>query len=110
MTTIDPGDVILVDFPFTAGPQRKRRPALVLFDCGDMDCSVARITTRPPRSTFDLMVADARSAGLAPGSVVRLHKLATLEKDLIVRKLGSLGAADLTEVKTRLRDLLKFWT
>jgi hypothetical protein len=33
--TYQPGDILLVDFPFTASGQGKARPALVILDTGD---------------------------------------------------------------------------
>ena len=44
MTTYQPGDVVLLAFPFTDGVRQKQRPALVLLDTGDPDIVVARIT------------------------------------------------------------------
>ena len=35
MTSFQPGDVVLVAFPFTSGGQTNERPALVLLDTGD---------------------------------------------------------------------------
>ena len=41
-TSYQPGEVVLVAFPFTGGPHVKRRPALVILDSGDADVVVAR--------------------------------------------------------------------
>jgi len=70
-----PGDLVLVEFPFT-GPGTKLRPALVVLDSGDADVVLARVTTPP----YDIHLTDWRQAGLLAPSFVRLHKLATLSK------------------------------
>jgi len=90
----DAGDVVLVGFPFSSGSGVKQRPALVVLDSGDEDVLVARITTQSYTTRFDTILADWVSAGLLAPSTVRLHKLATVEKTLIRRKLGTLSLAD----------------
>jgi mRNA interferase MazF len=42
MTTYQPGDVVLLAFPFTDGVRQKQRPALVLLDADNPDIVVAR--------------------------------------------------------------------
>jgi mRNA-degrading endonuclease toxin of MazEF toxin-antitoxin module len=42
---------------------------------------------------------------MAP-SVVRLHKLATIEKPLVRKKLGRLPKADWTRIRATLRQIL----
>ena len=46
-TSYLPGDLVLVDFPFTTGGPGKPRPALVVLDTGDADVVLARVTTQP---------------------------------------------------------------
>jgi mRNA interferase MazF len=94
MTRYELGDVVLLVFPFTAGPRNKQRPGLVVLDTGDADVLAARITTQPPNSEFDLALNDWRQAGLLAPSTVRLHKLATLERNLVTRTLGRLTELD----------------
>jgi mRNA interferase MazF len=93
MTNYQAGDVVLVDFPFTAGTQSKLRPALVLLDAGDADILVARITTQTVKTSYDVLLTDWRQAGLLAPSAVRLHKLVTVEKILVNRVLGRLEPA-----------------
>jgi mRNA interferase MazF len=88
MTTYRPGDVVLLAFPFTDGIRQKQRPALVLLDTGDPDIVVARITSQPYTTAFDVALSDQAEAGLLLPSVVRLHKLATLEKGQLIAVWG----------------------
>ncbi|NMF81948.1 type II toxin-antitoxin system PemK/MazF family toxin [Nodosilinea sp. P-1105] len=105
MTTYEPGDVVLLAFPFTDGVRQKQRPALVLLDTGDPDIVVARITSQPYTTAFDVALSDQAEAGLLLPSVVRLHKLATLEKSTVSRCLGHLSAPDWARVKSILNML-----
>src|SRR5438067_4241118 len=89
-----PGDIVLVAFPYTGGTQTRARPAPIILDTGDADVLVARITTQLYQTPHDVAIADRRGAGLLAPSVVRLHKLATLKKALLERRLGALQPAD----------------
>jgi mRNA interferase MazF len=100
-----PGDGVLLAFPFTDGVRQKQRPALVLLDAGDPDIVVARITSQPYTTAFDVALLDYAEAGLLLPSVVRLHKLATLEKSIVSRCLGHLSASDWVKVKSVLDGL-----
>lgn len=109
MTNYEPGDIVLIDFPFVGKEQTKRRPALVLLDTGNADLVVARVTSQPRQTAFDVDITDWRGAGLLLPSIVRLHKLATLEKSLIARTLGRLQPGDHQAVASRLGNLFAGW-
>ncbi len=109
MTTYNPGQIVLVTFPFTTGSVAKNRPALVLVDEGDSDVLLARITTQLHSTATDCVIQDWRGAGLLAPSVVRLCKLATLDKSLVKRVLGTLQATDKLASKTVLQRLFSSW-
>ena len=109
MTTYRKGDVLLVAFPFVDEGQNKRRPAMVVADTGDQDVLLARVTTQKSRDKFDLVLTDWRAAGLLAASVVRLHKLATINKSLVQRQLGRLADVDRNQVAPLLDALCGGW-
>ena len=109
MTNYQAGEVVLIAFPYAGGTQTKVRPALVVLDTGDADIVVARITTRPGGTPYDVTLADWQGAGLNAPSTVRLHKLATLEKALVQRLLGRLGAADRQQVAAVVQQTFGSW-
>jgi mRNA interferase MazF len=102
--------VVLIAFPFTGGQQAKNRPALVILDEGDADLLVARITSRPGHSASDVTLSEWKAAGLLVPSVARIGKMATLEKTMVRRKLGSLQAADRKLVAAAARAILAEWS
>ena len=108
-TTYQPGDIVLVDFPFTASGPGKPRPALVILDTGDADVVLARITTQAQSTTYDVPISDWQSAGLLAASTVRLHKLATLAKSRVQRRLGTLSASDRIRVAKALQSFVASW-
>lgn len=77
-----PGEVLLLSFPFSDAIESKRRPALVHLDTGDQDVVVARVTSQSVQTNFDVELIEWQQAGLILPSIVRLHKVATLEKSL----------------------------
>ena len=100
------GDLVLLRFPFTGQTADKQRPALVLLDAGDDDLLVARVTTHRYASRFDCAIENWMAAGLLAPSTVRLHKLATVEKRLVQRKLGHLDEPDWVMMRPALKRIL----
>ena len=102
------GDVVLVQFPFSGPTGKKDRPAVVVstdtyHDDWD-ELLVAAITSQPPRTTrpTDCALKDWKAAGLHQPSWVRSH-LATVQRTLVLRKLGNLTPQDLQAVEGCLR-------
>ena len=108
MTHYEPGDVVLVRFPFTDLSSTKNRPALVLstpkFTMQQGDVVVLALTSRPQRhSSFRL--ARWRAAGLPKPTWLK-PVIGTLAQSLVLRRLGKLDAADQKQVVVVLRQLI----
>jgi mRNA interferase MazF len=88
MDKLNFGDIVLLKFPFTDGKSYKRRPALIINDYDDGDIIVCRITSQIYETPNDVNINDWEKSGLRLPSVIRVHKLATLEKDLVEVKMG----------------------
>lgn len=102
-TTYRKGDVVLLIFPFSDLSTAKRRPALIVSPNSSnsgSDVVVAYITSQMSSYSAgrDVILHGWNSAGLPKPSLVRM-KFATLDKVLIIRKLGELKSADLVEVE-----------
>ncbi len=102
------GDIVLITFPFTDLSGSKNRPALVLVNA-DFDVVLAFITTQSKweDQAYSLRILPQPENGLKKASVVRLGKIATLDKDLIIGKLGSLSHDELDRVNDRLLALFE---
>ena len=107
MDSYRPGEVILLSFPLANTTGTKRRPALVLLDAGDEDIVLARLTSQIHQTAFDVEIIDWQQAGLLLPSVARVHKLATIEKCLVERRLGTLTPNDWKRVRVKIKQL---WT
>jgi mRNA interferase MazF len=59
-----------------------------------------------PANNFDIPVADWRAAGLIKPSVVK-PVIATIEKTLVIKRLGRLGEQDRKTLTERLQTILR---
>lgn len=100
------GDIVLIDFPFSDSIRTKRRPALVIYQDGEDDILLARITSKPKESLFEAKITNWKESKLLFPSTVRLGKLATLSIDLIEIKIGELTETDRSEVIATLEKLV----
>lgn len=107
MTAFDFGEVVLVPFPFTDQTASKRRPAVVVSSAGfhkhHINLIVMPVTSQVTAAHFgEVEITEWKKAGLVKESVVK-PVIATLEKRLVIRSLGTLEAED----QTALRDGIK---
>ena len=105
----EPFDVVVVPFPFTDRNASKRRPALVVsstrFNGRHEQLVLVMITSTRSQWASDVTIKAWQAANLTAPSKVRF-KLFTLERPLIVRKLGSLASADSKPVRDALGRVL----
>ncbi|MEI6048965.1 MAG: type II toxin-antitoxin system PemK/MazF family toxin [Bacteroidota bacterium] len=87
------GDIVLLKFPYTNTQTFKRRPALIINDFNDGDIIVCRITGKLYNTKHDVFIGNWEKAGLKLASVIRVHKIATLEKDMVEIVMGKVDEA-----------------
>ena len=88
MDKLNFGDIVLLKFPFSDNSTFKKRPALIINDFKDGDIIVCRITSQIYQTGNDVFIDDWKKCGLKLPSVIRVHKLATLEKDMVEIVMG----------------------
>lgn len=103
------GDIVLVRFPFTDLSQTKLRPAVVLWaSSASQDITLCFISSQNVDHTeqgeFVLDKADSEfsQTGLKVTSKVRVTRIATLERQLLQRRLGKLGASQIQQLNAAL--------
>ena len=96
---IETGSIALLRFPFTDGLGCKRRPVLILRDFEDGDMLVCRITSKIYESKYDIFLDDWLKFGLKLPSVVRVHKMATLEINMVETIMGQIDNVMLNKIK-----------
>jgi len=105
--------IVLVPFPFDDLSAFKVRPALCLTnEIGRYNhVIIAFISSRIPEDRIDSDIIVFKhseistSTGLSVDSVIRLHKMVTIPKSLIKRKLGTINPILEAEVKDKVNRL-----
>lgn len=106
---MEKGTIVLVRFPFTDYSSEKLRPALIISVDNRKDVCVSFISSVIPleldETDYLLAKEDKNflSTGLKKTSVFRMSKIATLDKDIIIGKLGNITP----ELKKNLDKKLK---
>ncbi len=103
-------DVVLVPFPYTDFTATKRRPALIIspdnYNFGP-DLAIAFVTSQmnSPSRIGDYHLKQWQAAGLPKPSMVRM-KFVTVDKAIVIKKLGRLREEDRVEIA---KALLSFF-
>ena len=101
------GDIVLIPFPFTDLTGNKTRPAIILIE-SEEDVTVCFITSQLNyKNEFDIAIQPSPLNGLKKPSIIRLSKLATIDKELVIGCLGNLNDHYLELVNKTLIQLLK---
>lgn len=101
------GDIVLIKFPFTDLTGSKLRPAVVLF-ISDLDIMVSFITTQLNRiEPTDIKLSPSFQNGIKKNSLIKLSKIATIDKTLALGKIGKLTQMEITELNLKLKLLLQ---
>ncbi len=103
------GAIVLVPFPFTDLTGHKVRPALVLYSQnGGEDCIVAFISSNQQRKMgmYDVAVTPTKLNGIKLPSIIKVNKIATLQKKIVLGEIGDLEPDTLLKVGSVLKKLL----
>jgi mRNA interferase MazF len=114
LITYKRGDVVFVPFPYTDLSTPKQRPAVVIsadwFNASCQDVIIAAITSqnmdRIHRDEYRLTQDELRSANIPFPSKIKVGKLFTIEKKMIIKKFGDLSNATLIAISDRIKDVL----
>lgn len=108
---LEPGDIVLVNFPFTDLLSSKVRPALVVTSKGS-DVIILGIFSKIPDDLHEshLLIEETKSyfgvTGLKKSSIIKTEKIAVIHNSNIRKKLGRLPEEIFNSVKTKLKNTL----
>ncbi|MDJ0691753.1 MAG: type II toxin-antitoxin system PemK/MazF family toxin [Xenococcaceae cyanobacterium MO_188.B32] len=111
MTTYNFGDILLVPFPFTDQTSTKKRPTAVIssnnYNSQKPDLIIIAITSQfnSPINFGEMAIRDFSSAGLLKPSIIK-PVITTIEKNLIIRKLGQLQDLDCQNLRQLIQLVL----
>ena len=104
------GDIVLIPFPFTDLTGSKKRPALILLS-SSLDVTVSFISTQLHwQEPTDLLLQPDATNGLKKPSLIRSGKIATIDKALVIGRLGSINAKQVKELDKKLIQLFDIQT
>lgn len=104
------GDIVLVNFPFTDLSGFSKRPALVLATLRGDDTILCQITTQKSRYdeyAINLENSDISIGELPHSSYIRVNKLFTASKRVILKKIGKVTKNKLSETEKKLFEVIK---
>jgi mRNA interferase MazF len=97
------GDIVLIIFPFTDLSGNKLRPAVILGET-NQDVTVCFITTKTEwQEQTDIVLQPNDNNGLHKLSLIRVGKIATLEKSMIKGLMGRLLVNEVSELNSKLK-------
>lgn len=108
--TYNQWDIVLLPFPFTNLKAKKKRPALIIspkiYNSGP-DILVMYVTSNlsAPNRDGDYELIEWEQAGLPKPSMTRM-KFATIDKNLVVKKIAALRKVDIIQLKKEIKNFL----
>ena len=103
------GSIVLIPFPFTDLKGSKIRPAVVL-SRNELDVTICFITSELKWKTeYDVPIFPSETNGLKVSSLIRTHKIATIDSTLIFGELGELSNVEIAELNKRLIKILQLY-
>ena len=103
------GDIVIVPFPFSDLTGSKRRPAMVIADFPSDDIILCQITSKNYGDKYSLVInqSDFLTGSLPINSFIRPNKIFTADKNIIIRKAGTLKPVKIEDVKNELKLILQ---
>lgn len=113
MTTYSFGDVLLVPFPFTDQTTTKKRPTVIIssdvYNQEKPDIILIAVTSQVkiPLQFGEILITEWSKAGLIKSSVIK-PIITTLEKTIVIKKLGKLEIVDIQILQNSLQQIIKY--
>jgi len=104
MMKLEPGKIVLINFPFTDLQSSKVRPALILSIKGE-DIIILGIFSRIPENPRDSWIEISelnpafKQTGLKKASIIKTEKITVVHQSLIRKELGSIPSELMQQVK-----------
>jgi mRNA interferase MazF len=109
MENLSIGQVVLATFPFSNLASNKLRPCLVIGVAEFDDIVLCQITSKRYQSkrAVTLLQSDFVQGSIVSDSFIRPDKIATLDRNMIKKNLGTISEHKLEAVKQKLKAFLE---
>ena len=103
------GDIVVTPFPFSDLTSSIKRPALVIANLKGEDIILCQITTKQRQDQYiiNLNKNDFETGDLKVDSFIRISRIFTLRKSLILYKIGRLNKNKIKEIEDKICKLIK---
>lgn len=104
-------EIVLLPYPFTNFENTKVRPALIIsndnFNEKQKDCILIPLTTVLKNNSYSINLKDGdlREGYLIKTSQIKIDKVFTVEKDLIIMKIASINNKKFDEICKKFLNL-----
>jgi mRNA-degrading endonuclease toxin of MazEF toxin-antitoxin module len=106
--------IIIAPFPFLEINKSKNRPLVVLQDSPQTNtCIVAFLTSKTDKHTLDSDITIncteeiKNTSGLVSDTVIRLHKIGSIDKASITQELGNIPDELKLEIQSKIKQLFQ---
>lgn len=105
-------DIILVPFPFSDQSGSKRRPALLVnhdkFNKNSDDVIICAITSNIDNDHYTVFIkSEDWKDGLYSESCVKAANILTIDKSIVIKKIGRLGTERFKETIQKICEVIK---
>lgn len=103
------GDVVILPFPYSDLSTSKKRPAMVLADLKGDDIILCQITSQFVKDDYAVPFENSdfvKGALNKPGNL-RPNRLFTAEKNIVIRKIGTVRLKVFEKVVDKLFEIIK---
>jgi mRNA interferase MazF len=103
------GDVVVIPFPFPDLSGSKKRPALVIADLPGDDILLCQITSQQTHDSFAVPLGNSgfSSGSLSSASFIRPSRIFTADKNIILRKAGTVRTIILNDVVQKIIAIIQ---
>lgn len=102
------GDIVVLPFPFSDLSSSKKRPAMVLANLLGNDIILCQITSQFVKDTYAIALNDSdfTMGSLNKPSNIRPNRLFTADKNIIIRKRGTVKPDVFKKVTNKLFEII----
>lgn len=110
--SFEQGDILLIAFPFSDLTKAKQRPVLVLsnknhnYSSSDFICCGITSNLNNKKYSIILDKSDMQQGNIPKTSRIKFNKIFTLEKSLVIKRIGRINVKKLRQVQKALMELL----
>jgi mRNA interferase MazF len=99
------GSIVLIPFPFTKLKSEKIRPALIISQSLE-EVNVLFISSKQKSQKNSIKIKSNKDNGLKKDSTVVCTKIATLDKKIVLGRIGNFSKSDFIKIKKALKTYL----